>query len=147
MESKKIDTIKMQRKIAKGFEVDDDEPIPGRNISLPPEATKEVESPKVDLLREEPPATVERAKRKTTPKGDYETLFMEMKELKDRKAIYISKELHQEIAHILGTIKSGELSVGAYVENIIYHHIGVYKEDIDNLYESRFKKPSQRFNK
>lgn len=146
MESKKIDAIKMQRKIAKGFEMEDDEPTTEINVPLPQETAKE-ESPKIELLREEPPTAVERAKRKTVPKGDYETLFMEMKELKDRKAIYISKELHQEIAHILGTIKSGELSVGAYVENIINHHIGMYKEDIDSLYESRFKKPSQRFKK
>lgn len=137
METKTVDVVKMQKLMAKGLPKDYDELKPEGKIPPPEDPIKEVEPLKVELPKEEPSTTVERAKRKTVAKVDYETLFMEMKELKDRKAIYISRELHQEIAHILGTIKSGELSVGAYIENIINHHISVYKEDIDSLYESR----------
>lgn len=86
-------------------------------------------------------------KRKTLPKGDYETLFMQMNVLKDRKAVYISRDLQQEVARFIGTIKGGELSVGAYLENIIISHLELYRNEMDALYENHFNKPSKRFTK
>ena len=74
---------------------------------------------------------------------EYKTLFLRTKEFKDRKSIYISKEMQQKIAHIAGMLMGRELSIGAYIENVMAHHFETYKDEIDALYESGFKKPSQ----
>lgn len=144
MENKKVDPIKMQRMISKGIMMTD---IEENSTSAPPLVLtdKEVSCEIASSDDSEQRPITERPKRKSSSKGDYESIFLHMNELKDRKAVYISRELHQEIAHFLGTIKSGELSVGAYIENIINNHLEMHKDEMDALYESKFKKPSQRF--
>lgn len=72
---------------------------------------------------------------------DYRASFLNVKEFKDRKSIYISKAMHQKIAHIAAIISNRELSVGAYIENIVARHFETHKEEINNLYESRTTKP------
>ncbi|WP_042371955.1 DUF3408 domain-containing protein [Bacteroides neonati] len=135
MESKKVDALKMQKMIAKGFQLDDDEPIPEESIPLPQERPQEVDHKK------EPPITVERAKRKTVSKGDYETLFIFKNDLKERKTIYVAKEVQEKLAEIVMSMKKQEITIGIYVENIILHHFEMYKDEINTLYESKIQKP------
>ena len=72
---------------------------------------------------------------------DYELLFLQPKEFKDRKAIYISQEMHQKIAHIAEVLMDRGLSIGAYVENVMVHHFEMYKDEINALYGCRTQKP------
>ena len=75
---------------------------------------------------------------------DYEVAFMQMSELKNRKAVYISKELHDDISHFINSIKNGELSIGAYIQHIIKDHFERYKDEIEMLYEKRYREILQK---
>ena len=133
----KPDTVKLQELVAKG--------VPMKRRDEQPPDSEPIEQNEEVSVTTDTPKPAERTKRKTVPKGDYESLFMEAKEFKERRAVYISREKHQEISYILKTIDSGDVSVGAYVENIINHHLEMYRDEIDTLYDIKCKKPSQRF--
>ena len=74
------------------------------------------------------------------PKGDYESLFIYRNDLKDRKTIYVARELQEKLAEIVMSMKNREMTIGIYVENIILHHFEVYKDEINRLNELKFKK-------
>lgn len=131
----KPDVFKLQELVAQGI------PMKPRERESPADTTPTTQSEGVSEI----PKPIERTKRKTIPKGDYESLFLEALEFKERRAVYISREKHQQISYILKTIDSGEVTVGAFVEQILDHHLELYREEIDALYELRCKKPSQRF--
>lgn len=139
MENNTIDTKKMQREISKGFKVDD-EPTPEINVLSSQETSQGIELPKVDLPREEVPVIPERTKRKIVPKGDYETLFIFKNDLKERKTIYVAKDVQEKLAEIVMSMKRQEITIGIYVENIILHHFEMYKDEINILNEKKFKK-------
>lgn len=139
MENNTIDTKKMQREISKGFKVDD-EPTPEINVLSSQETSQGIELPKVDLPREEVPVTPERTKRNIVPKGDYETLFIFKNDLKERKTIYVAKDVQEKLAEIVMSMKRQEITIGIYVENIILHHFEMYKDEINILNEKKFKK-------
>lgn len=134
----KPDAAMLQGLVAQGIQMKRKEP---EKPVEPPVTEPEDEPPMEVQTVAETIKPAERAKRKTVSKADYETQFLDVKEFKDRKSIYISKEMHQKIAHIAGVISNRELSVGAYIENIVTHHFEIYKDDINNLYESRTIKP------
>lgn len=89
----------------------------------------------------EVPKPVERTKRKSITKGDFESLFMVKNNLKERKTVYIAKELQDTLTDIVMSMKNREMTLGIYVENIILHHLELYKEEINSLSEQKFKKP------
>ena len=78
--------------------------------------------------------------RRRIPKGDYESLFIYRNDLKDRKTIYVARELQEKLAEIVMSMKNREMTIGIYVENIILHHFEVYKDEINRLNELKFKK-------
>lgn len=132
MASDKVDPVKMQNIISQGIQ------IKKRELSVTP-APEPAPEPS-PVKEEEPVRTVERAKRKTVIKGDYETLFIFKNDLKERKTIYVAKELQEKLAEIVMSMKNREMTVGIYVENIILHHFETYKDDINTLSEIKFKK-------
>ena len=136
----KPDTFKLQELVSKGIPMKKREEVP-----TPP--SQEVEPVSRNDEIAESSKTVERTKRKTAPKGDYESLFLISKEFKERRAVYLSRDKHQEISYILKMIDNGDVSVGAFVENIINYHLEMFREDIDALYEKKCTKPSERFKK
>lgn len=148
MEKHKID--KLKDLVSQGIPMKrrdelDATPTPNLDAPITPEVT--VEPTAATPEPAEAPKTIERSRRKSSPKGDYESQFLAAKEFKERRAIYISKEQHQDILYILRAIGDSELSTGAFVNNIIQHHFETYKDEIDALYEQKFQKPSQRLKK
>ena len=79
--------------------------------------------------------------RKKREAHDYESLFLERKASVDRRQTYIGAELYKKISSFLPVIAGHQLSVTAYVNNILTHHLEQYKEDINELYERKSKKP------
>ena len=79
--------------------------------------------------------------RKKREAHDYESLFLERKASVDRRQTYIGAELYKKINSFLSVIAGHQLSVTAYVNNILTHHLEQYKEDINELYERKSKKP------
>lgn len=69
--------------------------------------------------------------------NNYESIFLKKIEFKNRKSIYLSQNRHKQIADIAWTISSGEMSIGAYIENVMNHHFETHKEEINALIDKR----------
>ena len=119
--------------------------IPMRRKDSSPSASCE-EKESVEETQEEERELSEEVKRplsrtcRRIPKGDYESLFIYRNDLKDRKTIYVARELQEKLAEIVMSMKNREMTIGIYVENIILHHFEVYKDEINRLNELKFKK-------
>jgi hypothetical protein len=72
---------------------------------------------------------------------DYPTIFLSRYELRTRQGIYIEKETNETIKRIVHNIGSERLTVSGFIENVLKHHFELYKDEINNLYESKFSKP------
>jgi hypothetical protein len=86
--------------------------------------------------------TVETSKpvRKRKETQDYEPVFLQRKAGVPRRQTYISAALYEKISRFLPVIANG-LSVTAYIDNILTHHLEQYREDINELYERKSQKP------
>lgn len=87
------------------------------------------------------PVVKERAKRRSGDKADYESSFLFRNDLKERKTIYVAREMQTKLTKIVEMMHSQELTVGMYVENIITHHFELYKDEINRLCQSRYENP------
>jgi hypothetical protein len=83
---------------------------------------------------------VPRRERRKSDKGDYESLFICRNTLRNRKTIYIAKELQDTLAEIVMSIRNRDMTIGIYVENIIIYHLETHKDEINRLAEIKFKK-------
>ncbi|MDR2039690.1 MAG: DUF3408 domain-containing protein [Bacteroidales bacterium] len=72
---------------------------------------------------------------------DYPAVFLSRYELKTRQGIYIEKETNETIKRIVHNIGGERLTVSGFIENVLKHHFELYKDEINNLYESKFSKP------
>jgi len=89
----------------------------------------------------ETPKIKEPQKRRRTEQSEYRENYFEKVDLTDRQSIYISRETHLTLLSIVNVIGGHKANISSYVENIILHHLESHKEEINNLYENKFKKP------
>ena len=82
----------------------------------------------------------QKREKRMVAKGDYESLFICRNTLKNRKTIYIAKELQDTLAEIVMSMRNRDMTIGIYVENIILHHLDTYKDEINRLAEMKFRK-------
>ncbi len=66
---------------------------------------------------------------------DYEVLFLCRNEIRQRQGVYISQSVHQTIIQIVKQIAGNDVSVGGYIDNVLKHHLGKYKDEINSLYK------------
>jgi hypothetical protein len=78
-------------------------------------------------------------RRKKEPQ-DYESRFLKKRESSERRQTYISREIYRTISRFLPVIGS-EISITAYLDNILLHHLEQYRDEINELYERNYKKP------
>ncbi|MDR3653368.1 MAG: DUF3408 domain-containing protein [Paludibacter sp.] len=83
----------------------------------------------------------ESSKRKRTEQPNYREMYFGKEELADRQAIYITRETHQTLLRIVSVVGGHKATISNYVENIICQHLENHKEEINSLYETKFKKP------
>ena len=92
-----------------------------------------------EQAREAPPlaAPVTEPRRRRIPIPDYTSTFLRNTEVKRRSVIYTSEDLKRKLAHIVDMLGNGELTVTAYVENILRNHLEIYGEEINRLHRER----------
>jgi hypothetical protein len=78
--------------------------------------------------------------RKRKEAQDYEPVFLQRKAGVPRRQTYISSQLYEKINSFLPVIANG-LSITAYLDNILTHHLEQYRDDINELYERKSQKP------
>jgi len=96
---------------------------------------------KEDVPVMENPKIKESQKRRQIEQSDYRETFFEKVDLTDRQSLYISRETHLTLLSVVNMIGGHKASISSYVENIILHHFEDHKDEINNLYETKFKKP------
>ena len=90
------------------------------------------------------PAEEKPAKRKRGQTVDYETLFLSRNELRERQGLYISRENYETLQTLVRSILGERLSVSGLVDNIVGHHIDMYGDDINRIYDENSRKPIKR---
>jgi hypothetical protein len=103
------------------------------------EAGNQLETPGVTEPPEEKPA-----KRKRSQPMDYEGLFLLRNELRDRQGLYISRENYEILQTLVRAIRNERLSVSGLVDNIISHHIELYGNEMNRIYDENSRKPVRR---
>ena len=140
MTEKKIDTIDpvaIRELVSQGI------PMKRKESEMKSSQIEEL-SEKSDSRDDEPVAKdfvkSQKQEQRMAAKGDYESLFICRNTLKNRKTIYIAKELQDTLAEIVMSMRNRDMTIGIYVENIILHHLETYKDEINRLAEIKFKK-------
>ena len=96
----------------------------------------------IDLVEPEPPEEKpSKRKRSQAMAVDYETLFLSRNELRDRQGLYISRDNYRTLQTLVRAIHSERLSVSGLADNIIKHHIELYGDDINRIFDENFRKP------
>jgi hypothetical protein len=81
------------------------------------------------------------AKRKRIQIPDYERLFLSRNELRDRQGLYIGRENYEVLQTLVRSIRMERLSVSGLVDNIVSHHIELYGDEINRIYDENSRKP------
>ncbi len=69
--------------------------------------------------------------------GNYKSLFLNAKELKNRQCVYIGADLHEKILTIVKEIADKSMTVGAFIDTILRQHLEDHKDEINNLYRRK----------
>lgn len=85
-----------------------------------------------------------RKKKSQTIPHDYESTFLNRNELRNRQGLYIDKENYEILQTLVRSIRTERLSVSGLVDNIINHHIELYGDEINRIYEENIKKPIKK---
>lgn len=72
---------------------------------------------------------------------DYESVFLARNELSNRQGLYIDKENYEVLQTLVRSIRNERLSVSGLVDNIIRHHIELYGDEINRIFEENIRKP------
>ena len=129
-----IDSIAIRELISQGIPMKQKESEMKRSLSE--EQCVESKRPNDEPISKDF-SKVPRRERRKADEGDYESL---RNTLKNRKTIYIAKELQDTLAEIVMSMRNRDVTIGIYVENIILHHLETYKDEINRLAEMKFRK-------
>lgn len=102
-----------------------------------------VELPKEDeedIQDRENVKTKDSGKGKRKDSGDYRTTFLNRNELKNRRCVYISSEVHEVVQKIVRSIGGNDISIGGYVDTVLSQHLEANKDVINELYRRQREK-------
>ena len=116
--------------------------VPATVPVQPEEQKKAEEHTKPD--NEMPVSTPEPVKDETrTKRGgqqEYESLFIKECDLPPArfgKSVYIRKEYHDRISQIISVIGCNEVSLFAYIDNVMAHHFENFRDDIARSFKKK----------
>ncbi|MFI3294028.1 MAG: DUF3408 domain-containing protein [Rikenellaceae bacterium] len=78
----------------------------------------------------EPPKRTTTKQRKESM-AEYRQMFLTPPKIVDRQTIFISRELRDRIDRIVRQIGDRKLSVSGFVQNVLQHHLEMYREDVE----------------
>jgi hypothetical protein len=114
----------------------------GSSENMPESVQADIQA---EMQNDMPEPTEEKTtKRKRGQAIDYESLFLSRNELRDRQGLYISRENYEILQTLVRAIRNERLSVSGLVDNIISHHIELYGEDINRIYDENSRKPIKK---
>jgi len=119
-----------------------------KEINPPPltplPATAPPQEEEEESLETMPVSTIETDKKETRSKRasgqEYESLFIreiDMPPVRFGKTVYIRKKYHDRISQITTVIGENEVSMFAYIDNVLAHHLEKYEDDIDRALKKK----------
>lgn len=120
--------------------------VAGSNADMQQSIDAPVQTEQENDLSEEKPKENQspRKKKNQTASLDYESTFLNRNELRNRQGLYIDKENYEVLQTLVRSIRTERLSVSGLVDNIINHHIELYGDEINRIYEENIKKPIKK---
>jgi len=69
----------------------------------------------------------------------YRDVFVSRNEIKHRQCVYISHEVHSLVSGLVRALvdEGSEITVGGYIDKVLYEHLQAYKDEINELYRNR----------
>lgn len=65
--------------------------------------------------------------------GDFDRMFLQPRSIRARSALYVSSETKRKVLEV----GDQRTTATSYVENILRHHLDLYKDEINRLYQER----------
>lgn len=127
-------TTDITREVAVPPEVQEpehEEEYPARSTAAKPEA--ETSAPE----NAAPGASPDSRRRRSIVLPDYERTFLVPADYDVRASLYVSAETKRTILDIVRKIGGRRLTATSFVDNILRHHIAVFRDDINRLYKVR----------
>lgn len=156
-ENNKTDYSKILERVSQGIPVDSASNASANKRSKPDErkdyirpkeqGEKEEVQPTVELPEQSvtavSPKSTELGKRKRKTREDYDEHFFNRVDFTYRKPLYITANTHRRLMRIVHLMDSSKATISSYVENILCHHLEVFKDDIDNIYRNNNLNPTE----
>lgn len=117
----------------RGNNINQEEKEDGLPIVESPEKSADAASPK----------SIETGKRKRKAQGDYNERFFNRVDFTYRKPLYITASTHRRLMRIVHLMDSSKATISSYVENILFHHLEMFKDDINNIYQNNNLNPTE----
>ena len=68
---------------------------------------------------------------------DYESTFLKSKTVRHRMTVSISENTKKKLSAVVQYLGTPDLSISGLVENILSHHLDLYRDEINRLYRNR----------
>ena len=69
--------------------------------------------------------------------GDFDRMFLQPRSIRARSALYVSSETKRKVLEVVRKVGDEPTAATSYVENILRHHLDLYKDEINRLYQER----------
>lgn len=73
----------------------------------------------------------------TSAATGYEDLFLRSCVVRERSALYVSAATKARLTDVVRRLGWSSLSLTSYVENILAHHLSLFREEINRLYREK----------
>ena len=118
-------------------------PSGSESVDMSPPEQEKYENPSEELSAEKT-SLPNKQKPKDFPRRkqnhlSYKEVFVRRNEIKQRQCVYISHEVHSLFSSLVRMLaESGaEVTVGGYIDKVLYEHLQCYKEEINEMYRNR----------
>ena len=69
--------------------------------------------------------------------GDFDRMFLQPRSIRTRSTLYVSSETKRKVLEVVHKVGNQHTTAISYVENIIRHHLDLYKDEINRLDQER----------
>lgn len=106
----------------------------------------------LDLSPEDDPATpqpiaddvaaekTDRRRKSKSVESAYEKQFLKPNVVQNRSVIYIDTDTKKKLSDVVRRLGWGRISVTAYADNILSHHLATFRDEINRLYRQKNNK-------
>jgi len=62
---------------------------------------------------------------------EYRETFLQVPTLEDRKPVFISREVRDQLDEIVRRLGGRRMSLSGFIENLVRHHLEMYRDDVE----------------